>query len=259
MLVCVFVFILFLSGHLPAAETHLDDIYSFEDIEQAGEKKDTMPMSSYFGEEISYDVYLKNVRIGRSVLTFHGEADIEGEVLYYITFSTRTYLFNGVEEIYADKETLLPRRVEREIRRIGGIYERITENYDQDNYIITIRKRGRLLSKQFKIEKEAPIHNAIILPYYFRSRIDMVEGKTISVNLPTSNFEVSLDGEENISTELGDYNSYVFDSQSSEFTVWLSKDEEKIPLKINTPGRGGVLLVINSYESGAKRDCESNP
>ena len=231
-------------------------IFSFCIIQDSAvclaERNKDLSLPFYDGEELICDVYHRGLKIGKSILTFHGEKEIDGRDVYHITFSTNLYLFKDVEDIYADKETLFPFKVVRRISHVGRFPVRIREEYDQKAFKVKIKKQGKLLSREVTIQKEGPIQNAILLPYYYRTKPDITENQRLKVNLPTVNFDVVFKGEEIITTRLGEYSAYVFASIPPRFTFCLSADEKRIPLKIESLTTLGYSLVLNSIGEVAK-------
>jgi len=196
------------------------------------------------GEQLTYDVFLKGLRLGSSVLTFHGETELNGRKCYHITFHTDVKAFNDKEEIYADRETFLPVRVERSIQQFGTFPYTIQEEYDQELFKVDIHKQGKVFSKNTTIQREAPIYNPILLPYYYRIQPVIREGERKEITLPLLEFEVVLVGEDTLAIEIGEYVAYIFDSVPSKFKFWLSADERRIPLKIEGLGPLGYSLII---------------
>ena len=94
------------------------------------------------GEELIYDVYSKGIKIGKSVLTFHGETELDKDSAYHISFLTNVPFFEDSEQIYAQKGTFLPLKVERTLKKAGGITTKIIEKYDQQNFQVAIEKQG---------------------------------------------------------------------------------------------------------------------
>ncbi len=218
-----------------------------------GEGRNSISLPFHKGEELIYDIYYKKVKIGESVLIFHGERKIDGKDVYYITFSTKLPGFEDTEDIYADKETFLPFKVLRCIRRMGAFCTRITEEYDQEAFKVKIKKRGRLpFSKRITIEKDALIQNAILLPYYYRTKPLMAENQEFKITFPTADFDMIFKGKETIRTGLGKHLAYVFTSIPEKFTFWLSADKKRIPLKIKGYNVGGYALVIRSVKDMAQ-------
>jgi len=219
----------------------------------AGEGGKSISLPFHKGEELIYDIYYKKLKIGKSVLVFHGEKKIDGKDFYYITFSTKLPGFEDAEDIYADKETFLPFRIFRYIRRAGVFCTRITEEYDQEAFKVKIEKWGRLqVSKRITIEKDVPIQNAILLPYHYRTKPVMAENQEFRISFPTADFDMIFKGKETIKTGLGEHPAYVFTSIPEKFTFWLSVDKKKIPLKIAGYNVAGYALVIRSIKNAAQ-------
>jgi len=208
-------------------------------------------VSHLTGEQLRYDVYFKGVKVGKSVLTFHDETVYEGKDVYHISLDTTLPFpaFSDKEDIYAEKDTFLPLKVSRRIRRTRLLPETIEEIYDQENFSITITKKGRLLSRRSTVKKKGPIHNAIALPYYYRFQPDITQKKILKISLPTADFEVAFKGKENVTTALGIQPAYVFASVPEKFRFYLSADEKRIPLKIESLTALNYSFVLSSAES----------
>ena len=215
---------------------------------RAGVVQEPLPLPFKDGEKLTYDVRYKGAKVGKSILTFHGEHDLAGRKVYHISFSTRIPSLKDTEELYADKETFLPIEVHRNIKKTMGFNDRIVEKYDQENFRVDIESKSRLRTKTFSIEKDSEIHNAILLAYYCRVKEDFNKGDRFKITLPTLDFEVIFTGLETIETKLGEYRAYAFTSEPPKFNLWLSADENRIPLKIKHPGTFGYSLVIKSID-----------
>ncbi len=218
-------------------------IPSREDITNTEQNAQTLALLK--GEELVYNVYYKAVRVGKSILTFHGEEQLDEKSFYHITFSTSLPGFDDVEEIYAYKDTFLPYRVCRTIKRMGTFPTRIEERYDQDTFRVDITKDGNLFTENFFIQKETPIYNAILLPYYYRTRPVAIYKEKLKVSLPMADFDVVLKGTKNVSTALGECSAYIFKGEPSKFTFWLSTDEKRIPIKIKSHTALDYSFVIS--------------
>ena len=177
---------------------------------------------------------------------------IDGKDLYHITSCTDLHAFKDIEDIYAYKETFLPFRVSRLIKRSGGFSTRIEEEYDQDTFRIKIRKMRKFFPRKTTIERDCPIYNAILLPYYYRTKPLIKKGNRFKITLPTTDFDIVLKGKETVSTRLGKYPAHVFTSIPSNFTFWLSTDKKRIPLKIESDNMLGYSFVINSIKDTAQ-------
>ncbi len=200
------------------------------------------------GETFTYEVIYNGLNIGKSTLTFNGERQLGDKKTYHITLSTKTVALKDTEEIYGDKETFLPVEVRRTIKKKVGFSDRIIEKYDQENFRVDVSSKSNLRKKEFSIQKDSPIHNAILLVYYCRTRDDLKEGDKFNIALPTIDLEVMFSGIETVETKIGKYQAYIFTSDPPKFKLWLSADEKRIPLKIKNPGTLGYSLTIKSID-----------
>ena len=200
------------------------------------------------GEQFTYQVSFKQVILGKSIITFHGEEDLNGQSAYHITFFTKIPSLKDTEELYAHKDTFLPIEVHRKVRKRIGFSDNIIEKYDQENFRVDIRSKSRLRTKEFSIEKDSPIHNAILLVYYCRAREHFNKNEPIKINLPTAGFDVLYKGIETIDTPIGKFQAHSFTSDPPKFKLWLSADDKRIPLKIKNPGTLGYTLVIKAID-----------
>ena len=204
------------------------------------------------GEKLVYNVYSAGLKTGKSVLTFHGEEELNGEQVYHISFSTETPFFKDYEEIYAQKGTFLPIKINRRIKKIAGLSETIEENYNQSDFSVDITKKGRSSSKTTTIKKDSPIYNAILLTYYCRANPYNEDMAKLKIVLPTLDFYINMSGEETIKTPAGTYSVDVFSSEPPKFTFYLSKDEDRVPVKIKSHTALNYSMVLNSKESADK-------
>jgi len=200
------------------------------------------------GESFTYEVRYSGLKIGKSILTFNGEKELNGRKVYHITFFTKIPSLKDTEEIYADKDTFLPIEVHRKIKKKIGFSDNVVEKYDQVNFKVDIKQKSKLRSRNFSIQKDSPVHNAILLAYFYRVKKAFNENERTKIALPTVDFDVMFSGIEAIKTPMGEYRAYVFTSEPPRFRLWLSADEKRIPLKIKNPGTLGYSLVIRSID-----------
>lgn len=198
------------------------------------------------GEKIVYGVILGRVPLGRAVFTHLPHAQLDGKRVSLMTFETKLARFSDLETIYSDTNSFLPLKVERKIST-WPILEKITEHYDQENFILTIRKSQGRKKGQAVIRKNSPIHNAVILPFYVRRQDALNLGWSMIANLPGQQFEIKLVSIEELKVPAGAFKAYRFESNPKHFEIWLSADERKIPLKIKGAGTFGYTLVMKEY------------
>jgi hypothetical protein len=219
-------------------------------LRQAGSLKPEKPELPFKpGETLVYDVYYAGLKTGKAVLTFHGEKAFNEGSAYHITFLTTLPLLKDYEQIYAMKDSFLPIYVKRKIEKIGGLSsEEIEESYNQDDFTVTIKKKGALGVRNTTIKKESPIYNAILLTYYCRANADISKDESVKIVLPTQEFDISLSGEEEIVTESGEYKVDVYSGEPSKFIFYLSKGPDRLPVKIVSSTALSYTMVLSSKE-----------
>ncbi|OGX23387.1 MAG: hypothetical protein A3J51_03175 [Omnitrophica WOR_2 bacterium RIFCSPHIGHO2_02_FULL_45_21] len=247
LLFIIFIFVVFLYVFLDKttqrpAFTHASFKPKAEESPVAKEEK---PIER-IGEKIVYGVILKKISLGRAVFTHLPHTQINGKKVSLMTFETKLIRFSDLETIYSDTNSFLPLKVERDISS-WPIHEKITEHYDQENFILTIRKDKGREKRQVVIRKNSPIHNAIMLPFYVRRQDKLNLGWSMIANLPSQQFEINLVSIEELKVPAGTFKAYRFKSNPDRFEIWLSADERKIPLKIKGAGTLGYTLVMKEY------------
>lgn len=200
----------------------------------------------YLGEKIIYSVKLGKLYLGKARFNNLSNVQLDGRLLNLMTMQTKLTQFTDTERIYSDLETLLPVRVERDILNLF-IREKITEDYDQDNFTVTIIKNKGAVQEKLVIKKDSHIHNAVLLPYYVRRlpRLDL--GIIIIANLPTRRLEINLVSIEDVKVPAGTFKAYHFKSTPKQIEIWISADERRIPLKIQGAGLFGYSMVMSEY------------
>lgn len=205
-----------------------------------------IPLPFEDGEKLIYDVYSKGIKIGKSVLTFHGEEQLNNEKAHHISFLTNIPFFEDSEEIYAQKDTFLPLKVERTLKKVGGITTKIIEEYDQENFEVSIKKQGLLRTKKEVIKRDSPIYNAILMTYYCRLKPEAAKNEPFKIVLPTSEYEVQVSGDAIIKTSKEEYAVTVYSSTPSKFTFYLSTNSNRVPVKIESHTALDYTMILSS-------------
>jgi len=198
------------------------------------------------GEEITYEVKLGNMSLGEAKFRYSGKVNLEGKTLNLMVLETKVFNFSDTENIYTDLKDFLPVRIERDITSFLK-KERIIEDYDQKNYLVTITKINSRKPKKSIIRSKGVIHNAILFPYAVRDLSDLKVGQIFAVNLPSRNLQVKLVSIENLKLAKGTFEAFHFESTPKQIAVWISTDERRIPLKIEGAGIFSYSLVLKDY------------
>ncbi|MFH1239297.1 MAG: DUF3108 domain-containing protein [bacterium] len=201
---------------------------------------------NHIGEKIIYGVRLGKLSVGEARFSNIADEQVNGRILSVMLVETQLTRFRDTEKIYSDPRTLLPVRVERDILN-WFVREKITEEYDQDNFTVTIIKEKGGKTEKTVIKKDSPIHNAILLPYYVRGLPDLEIGKIIVANLPTRKLEIKLVSLEDIAVPAGTFKAYHFQSTPRQIDIWITNDERRIPVKIQGTGLLGYSMAMKKY------------
>ena len=198
----------------------------------------------YNGESI---LYLINP-VGKAEYDDLGVVDLNGVKVNLITFKTKVLFFEDTERIYSSLESLLPYKIERTISNAWG-EEYITEEYDQKKFTVTIKKfKGEKLVNKQIIKANGPIHNAITLPFYLRSRHDLAIGWHFTARVPNE-FKLELVSIDEITVPAGKFQAYHFKSIPDKFEIWVNKNSPRVPLKIQGKGIFDYALLMKEHSS----------
>ena len=229
------------------------------------------------GEEIVYKVYYNwnFVWMSAGEVTFRVYDD---EDEYHLTARGRTYSsyewFYTVRDnydCYINKETLLPRLSIRDIQE--GSYERYDRiTYDQDAQRATsVKGRSREDATPESFDLDGCMHDILSIMYYLRNvEVDNLnQGDEVPITIffdrETYPLKVKYLGTEDRTKVkgMGRYKTHKFSPQliagevfkeGDEMTVYVSRDENKIPVLIESPvSVGSVKVVLKSYK-GLRHD-----
>ncbi|MCW3124308.1 MAG: hypothetical protein JWQ38_3800 [Flavipsychrobacter sp.] len=203
---------------------------------------------------VYYNVGFVWINAGNVLFTTKPE-EVGGRKVYHITGDGRTaksYVFfkvNDKYETYIDKETLLPVRFVRNVSE-GGF------KFKQD--VAFNHKKGQAVSdkKTYAIPK---CTQDVLSAIYFARNINYNNykpGDKIPFNLflddKVYNLYIKYIGKEKIKTRMGTYNSIkiaplliegtIFKG-GDKMTVWVSDDENHLPLRVESPILVGSIKV----------------
>ena len=195
----------------------------------------------YTGERITYEVSL----MGSAEYNDMGIVEFEGKKARLVIFRTRVIGLDDLEKIYCDPATLLPLRVERDIS-FPFNKEYLVEVYDHKAFSLVIKKYvDNKEVKEYLFNAEGPIYNAILLPFYLRTIPKLELGWSFQSRFPEV-FKISLVSIDDIEVPAGKFKAYHFTSQPNKFEIWISQDQDRIPIKIKeTTGLGYTMVLKN--------------
>ena len=195
------------------------------------------------GEKIFYNIN----PFGKSEYIDQGTVSLEGKELRAASFHTRIIGFDDAEKIYTDPVTGLPVRIERTIRWPFN-REFIVEEYDQEHFTLIMRKyKGKKLIEEHKSVHNGPIYSAIVFPFSLRHVPDPQIGWKTKTAFPNE-FEITLVSIDEVKVQAGHFTAYHFTSAPHKFEIWISRDKNLIPVKIQGRGTfGGYTMKLHKY------------
>ena len=219
----------------------------------------------WFKFRISYSGWWK---AGEATLAVVNDT-YKGKPVYHIkgkgVTTGMTKLFFGVEdyyETYIDKFTTLPYRFIRKIDEGGHTKDKVID-FNQQAHVATVVNKKHNSTEIY--ETEPSVHDMVSSFYYLRNVIDtknLKEGDETEIDMffDQENFKFKLKfiGREVIRTKFGKVNTLVFRpyvqagrvfKEKESLTVWISDDQNKIPLQIKAELAVGSLKAdIDAYK-----------
>ena len=201
----------------------------------------------FAGESIQYLIK----PVGKSEYNNLGTVDLKGLKANLITLKSKVLFVEVAEKIYSDPESLLPYKTERTTSGFLSKEYR-TEEYDQKNYTVVIRKfKGTKLVKEKIIKADVPIQNMNLLLFYLRKHPDLKIGWHFSAKvldeLKLLELDLRLISIEEIKVPAGKFQAYHFKSVPDTFEIWIDKSSLRIPLKITIKGVVSCSILMKGY------------
>lgn len=213
----------------------------------------------WFKFRMSYSNWLK---AGEATLTVK-ETKLKNKEVYHVVGKGKTtgmikWFFKVKDryESFFDKETILPYKFIRDINE-GGHTKDIEIEFDQRNHKAHVNDKKH--NKQTVIDTKPNIQDMVSTYYYLRNKIDINTlkiGDEIKTYMffdeENYGFKLKYLGEEIITTKFGrvktlKFRPYVMAGrvfkEEESLTLWVSKDKNKVPLRIKAD------LVVGSLRS----------
>jgi len=230
------------------------------------------------GEQMEYKIHYGFVNAAEAVMKIKPHYEkVSGMECYNVVIEGRTVgmfdLFMRVRDefgTYIDKDLIAPRKFYRKIEE-GKYRKHEIVDFDIEHKKATVnnyddKKQEWKEPEEFETYEYA---QDLVSGYYYLRTLDFnqyIKGDTIDVKVffddENTNFQMLYIGRETIKTKLGKYKSIVispimpenklFDGQDA-IKVWLSDDDDKIPLKVKADMFiGAIEIDIKDYKRGEK-------
>ncbi|WP_418602321.1 DUF3108 domain-containing protein [Hwangdonia sp.] len=222
----------------------------------------------WFKFRMSYSNWLK---AGEATLTVK-DSKLNNKDVYHVVGKGKTtgmikWFFKVKDryESYFDKHTLLPYRFIRDIDE-GGHTKDIEIDFDQKNNKAHVNDKKH--NKKTVWNTKPNIQDMVSTYYYLRNNIDVSKlkiGDEFKIDMffdeETYGFKLQYLGEETISTNFGKIEALKFRpyvmagrvfKEEESLTLWVSKDKNKVPLRIKADLAVGSLRADLEAFKGLK-------
>lgn len=232
------------------------------------QEKSAFQEGEWFKFEMSYSGFLK---AGNATLEVK-ESKYKGKPVYHVvgkgwTTGPIKWFFKVKDryESYFDKTTGLPYKSIRQIDE-GGHTKDVEIEFDQSNRKALVINKKHKTEQTFATEKD--VQDMVSAFYYLRNNYkteSIKEGDVVALNMffddENYQFRLKFLGRETIETKFGKVKALMFRpyvmagrvfKEQESLTMWVSADENKIPLKIKADLRVGSLRTELEAFKGLK-------
>jgi hypothetical protein len=228
------------------------------------EEKDSYAIGEFFKLRIHYGI----INAGYATLEVK-DAEINGKKMHHVvgkgyTTGLSKMMFKVVDnyESYFNKETNKPYVFIRNINE-GGYTKNQQGYFNQNNNTVLVKDYKNKTEKIFNVPDD--IQDIVSSFYYLRNhpKIDkLTVGESITIDMffdeETTKFKLKFVGKENINSKFGKINCMVFKplvqagrvfKEEESLTVWISDDENKIPIRVKASlAVGSIKADIDQYK-----------
>lgn len=230
-------------------------------------QKDAYQIGEFFKMRIHYGL----MNAGYATLEVK-DAEINGKKMHHVvgkgyTTGMAKFFFKVVDnyESYFDKETNKPYVFVRNINE-GGYTKNQQGYFNQNTNTVLVKDLKGKTEKTFKVTEE--VQDIVSSFYYLRNhpKIDLLKkGESIVIDMffddEIFKFKLKYDGKETIDTKFGELECMIFKPMvqsgrvfkaEESLTVWVSDDDNKIPVRIKASLAVGSLKADLDEYKGLK-------
>ncbi len=243
-------------------------ITSFLILNSYAQDQSSFQAGEWLKFKMSYSGFLK---AGNATLEIK-DSKFEGKPVYHVvgkgwTTGAIKWFFKVDDryESYFDKETGLPYRFIRKIDE-GGHTKDVEIHFNHETRIAHVNDKKRKKKQDYVTEKD--VQDMVSAYYYLRNnyKTETIKvGEMVSLNMffdeENYNFKLKFLGRETLDTEFGKIKTLKFRpyvmagrvfKENESLTLWVSADDNKIPLRIKADLRVGSLRADLEAFKGLK-------
>ena len=200
------------------------------------------------GEMLEYNVKVRGISAGTQIMQIKGQRYISGREVYHLSsrstvnkFFSIIYAFDDQSESFVLKDSLYPLKYRRNL--IDGRYSgNTTVDIDDNNHTAKIVKD----SKNYKLNVPIGIQDELSMLYLIRTKnLKVGEEYRFPVMIGTRIYDVGVVvlRTENMKTIFGDKKTIVVKSMPRNALLWITQDEDRIPVKLEVSTKIGKLVA----------------
>jgi hypothetical protein len=193
------------------------------------------------GETLEFDLKVNIIKAGNAMLKVIGEEEIDGNQVYHVKYTVKS-------NRYVDRLFYVRDQVDSWLDKEGLFTRRFIKNIREGSY------RYKSEDEIFPIESE--IRDPFSLFYYLRS-IPLKVGQKLSFktfdNGQFVDFHIIVHRKENVRVPAGRFKCLVIEpyrqgktlfKQKGDMRIWLTDDERRLPVKIETKATFGSMKML---------------
>lgn len=206
------------------------------------------------GEVLTYDVSYLWPLMGSLRAEVVEKLDFEKTPAYHLTSQVQIgggHVQNWIDVVCLS-EDLLPLRIKTIFIRNGLRADGLQLYYPQAKKAIFSQTTGRKTTSE-TFTRVNPIQDLATIIYYFRT-LDLESARPVSVSLKQGEFVVEMTGVDTLMTALSSepMPTFVLQSTPPLIKVWLSQNEKKYPLRVETgTGLGKSTMVLKKVQNSS--------
>ena len=205
------------------------------------------------GEKLTFSMGWGPIKAGTSTMEVKEIMEINGRKAYHVISETKTnkffdriYKIRDINETFIDVEGIYPLKYKKDIHE--GKYKKKRET-------IFLQDKNIAIYKEKEIPVEPYVQDVLSAYYYVRTK-DLIVGYSLilDVNNNGKNYKlkVKILKKERISTPAGKFDTILIEpiliegkslKEEERLLMWLTDDENKVPVKIKSKIAVGSLLA----------------
>ncbi|MGB9594948.1 MAG: DUF3108 domain-containing protein [Candidatus Poribacteria bacterium] len=200
------------------------------------------------GETLEYSVKVKGIPAGSQIMQIKGQKTIGGKTVYHLqsyssanSFFYLFYPFSDQVESYVLKDNFQPVKFQRHL--IDGKYNGSTTiNFDNSKLVAEIVKD----KKRFEVKIPDGVQDELSMLYLIRLRKIEVGNEyefSAIVGSKVYNIVVQVLRTEEIKTVFGKTKTMVLRSMPKDALLWITNDENRIPVRLEINTKIGKLVA----------------